>query len=88
MTSTVAAVRRSYRRVRLTPVRAARVGGLVGRTSGGSAINSRGVRLDLVVATAKGKRRTYLLQVFVARGSGGRRLAEAQTIVNSLELTG
>ena len=86
--SSLATVRRSYRRAKLTKINRARVGGIPGRTSGGTAVNSRGVPLDLVIATAEGRRRTYLLQVFVARGAGGRRLAEAQTIVNSLELSG
>ena len=88
MSSTLAAVRRSYRGVRLTRVQRTRLGGIPGSTSGGTATNSRRIRLDLVVAAAKGKRRSYLLQVFVARQASGRRLAEAQTILNSLELSG
>jgi len=86
--SALAAVRRSYRSVRLTPAKRTLVGGIAGRISAGTAVNSRGIRVDLVIAAAKGKRRTYLLQVFVARQAAGRRLAEAQTILNSLELSG
>ncbi|MGI8945616.1 MAG: hypothetical protein ACR2GL_05180 [Thermoleophilaceae bacterium] len=86
--SSLAAVRRSYRRVRLAPVRRARIGGVAARTTGGTATNSSGVRLDLVLVSAKGSRRTYLIQAFVARSAAGTRLAEAQQIVNSLDLTG
>lgn len=88
MASTLAAVRRSYRGARLSARRRTRVGGLAGTAVGGRAANSRGVRLDLLLATAGGRRRTYLLQVFVARAAAGRRLAEAQDVVNSLELSG
>lgn len=88
MTSTLAALRRSYRKVRLTKRRPAQLGGRPGIAVSGSATNSRGVRLDLLVSTAKSRRRTYLLQVFVARSAAGLRLAQAQALVNSLELSG
>lgn len=89
LASTSAAVRRSYRGVRFARRRAVKLGGIGGTMADATATNSRGVRLDLLVATAKGRRRTYLLQVFVARDAlGGPRLAEAQAIVDSLELSG
>lgn len=88
MTSTLTALGRSYRRARLSRRRSARLGGRAGIAVSGSATNSRGVRLDLLVATAKGRRRTYLLQVFVARTAGGLRLRQAQVLVDSLELSG
>lgn len=88
MTSTLAALRRSYRKTRLTRRRSADLGGRRGIAVSGSATNSGGVRLDLLVSTAKGRKRTYLLQVFVSRSAAGRRLGQAQALVNSLELTG
>ena len=87
MTSTLAAVGRSYRKATLSRRRRADLGGRPGRAVSGSATNSRGVRLDLLVSTAKGLRRTYLLQVFVARAAG-LRLREAQALVDSLEISG
>lgn len=88
MTSTLAALGRSYRGERLTRRRRADVGGRPGTAVSGSALNSRGVRLELLVATANGRRRTYLLQVFVARVAVRVRLGQAQRLVNSLELSG
>ena len=88
MTSTLAAVSRSYGKRRLSARRRAAVGGRPGTAVSGSATNSRGVRLDLLLSTAKGRRRTYLVQVFVARAAGGLRLGQAQALVNSLELSG
>ncbi len=88
MTSTLAALGRSYRKVKLTSRRRADLGGRRGTAVSGSVTNSRAVRLDLLVSTAKGRRRTYLLQVFVARSAAGQRLGQAQALVNSLELTG
>lgn len=88
MTSTLSALRRSYRKASLTKRRRARLGARAGIAVSGSATNSRGVRLDLLVSTAKGGRRTYLLQVFVARSAAGLRLRQAQALVNSLELSG
>ena len=87
MTSTLAAVGRSYRKAKLSRRRRADLGGRAGSAVSGSATNSRGVRLDLLVSTAKGLRRTYLLQVFVARVAGVR-LREAQALVDSLEISG
>ena len=88
MTSTIAALRRSYREERLTRRRRADLGGNAGIAVSGSATNSRGVPLDLLLSTAKGRRRTYLLQVFVARAAARARLGEAQALTNSLELSG
>lgn len=87
MSSTVAAVGRSYRNRRLSRRRRAELGGYAGFAVSGSATNSRGVRLDLLISTANGRRRTYLLQVFVAR-TARLRLVEAQGLVESLELSG
>ena len=87
MTSTLAAVERSYRKTTLSRRRRADLGGRPGSAVSGSATNSRGVRLDLLVSTAKGLRRTYLLQVFVAR-TAGLRLREAQALVDSVEISG
>ena len=87
MTSTLDALGRSYRGERLSRRRRAELGGNAGIAVSGSAINSRGVRLELLVSTAKGRRRTYLLQVFVARAAR-LRYVEAQVLVNSLELSG
>ena len=87
MSSTLAAVGRSYRNQRLSRRRRAELGGYAGIAVSGSATNSRGVRLDLLISTAKGRRRTYLLQVFVARAAR-LRVVEAQGLVESLELSG
>ncbi len=88
MTSTLATARRSYRKARLSRRRSAPLGGYTGVAVSGSATNSRGVRLDLLISVAKGRRFTYLLQVFVARTPAGLRLGQAQALVNSLEFSG
>jgi len=87
ISSTLAAVGRSYRNQRLSRRRRAELGGYAGIAVSGSATNSRGVRLDLLISTAKGRRRTYLLQVFVARAAR-LRVVEAQGLVESLEFSG
>ena len=87
MSSALAAVGRSYRNRRLSGRRHAELGGYAGIAVSGSATNSRGVRLDLLISTAKGRRRTYLLQVFVAR-TARLRLVEAQGLVESVEFSG
>jgi len=88
LSSTLQALDRSYSRVRISRSRSALVGNLRGRALRAFGVNSRGVRLDVLVATAKGRRRTYLLQVFTSRGAPRRRVAQGQTIVTSLELRG
>ncbi len=88
LSSTLQALDRSYSRVRVSKSRTALVGNLRGRALRAFAVNSRGVRLDVLVATAKGRRRTYLLQVFTSRGAPKRRIAQGQAIVSSLELRG
>jgi hypothetical protein len=87
MSSTLAAVGRSYRNQRISRRRRAELGRYAGIAVSGSATNSRGVRLDLLISTAKGRRRTYLLQVFVARAAR-LRVVEAQGLVESLEFSG
>ena len=88
MGSTLAALTRSYRREKLSRRRRASLGGYAGIAVSGSATNARGVRLELLVSTARGRRRTYLVQAFVAHSAGALRLAEAQVLVDSLELSG
>lgn len=88
LSSTLQALDRSYSRVRTSRSRRALVGNLRGRALRAFGVNSRGVRLDVLVATAKGRRRTYLLQFFTSRGAPRRRVAQGQTIVTSLELRG
>lgn len=51
-----------------------------------SAVNSRGTDLRVLVAAVRGRREAYLVQVFAAEGASERRLAEAQTIIGSLQL--
>lgn len=51
-----------------------------------SATNSRGTDLRVLVAAVRGRREAFLVQVFAAADAGERRLAEAQTIIGSLDL--
>ncbi|MEX2196616.1 MAG: hypothetical protein WD844_15145 [Thermoleophilaceae bacterium] len=51
-----------------------------------SATNSKGTDLRVLLAAVRGRREAYLVQVFAAEGAGARRLAEAQTIIGSLDL--
>ncbi len=51
-----------------------------------SATNSRGTDLRVLVAAVRGRREAFLVQVFAAAGASERRLAEAQTIIGSLDL--
>jgi hypothetical protein len=86
--STLDAIRRSYRRVRMFRRGSGRLGGLPARTANAAATNARRARVDLIVAAARGRRRSYLLQVIVARGAPADLVIEAQSIVNSLRLSG
>lgn len=52
-----------------------------------SATNARGTELRVLVAGVEGRREAYLVQVFAAEDAGERRLAEAQAIIGSLQLT-
>lgn len=51
-----------------------------------SATSSRGTALRVLVAAVRGRSRAYLVEVFAARDVRERRLAEAQTVIGSLQL--
>ncbi len=64
-----------------------RIGGLRGIEVVVSALQEDGRPVRILVATADGERRTYVVEVVSAEGVSEARLVEAQLILNSLELS-
>jgi len=87
---TVAELRGSYRDFDvLRRIDRTEVGGLRGRaTAIAAAARKGGAPVRLLVSTARGKKRAYLLVIVVSGSDRGRSLVEAQAIVNELKLVG
>lgn len=84
--SAVGALRGQYADVEVGETGETRLAGRPARSAVVSATSSRGTALRVVVAAVRGRRRAYLVQVFAARNASEGRLAEAQTVINSLRL--
>jgi len=82
-----AAIRREYRRVRVTP-QSGRVADLPAVSVAISGTNRKGTPLNIFVAAAEGRKRAWLVQVFSAPGARSKRLAEAQGAIGTLRLSG
>jgi hypothetical protein len=80
----VAAVRSGYRRVRIERGSGSRLGGLRVNGAVASARNPDGTPLRILMAVARGERRTFLVEVFTAAAASGKRIREAQVALNSL----
>jgi hypothetical protein len=81
----LAAIRRGYEDVEVTPGAGRQIGGLDAK---GAVITATADRtpLRIVVAVAPGGGRAYLVEVFTAAGIEAGRLREAQVALNSLRL--
>ena len=84
--SAVAALESQYAKVEVGEGDGRTIAGRPTASAVVSATNSRGTDLRVLVAAVRGRREAYLVQVFAAAGAGERRLAEAQTIIRSLQL--
>jgi hypothetical protein len=83
----VDAIRRGYRRVRVRRI-GGKVAGLPAVNRVVSATNKRGIRLNILVSAAQGRRRAWLIEVFSGPGARGERLPEAQVSLGTLRLRG
>jgi hypothetical protein len=84
--SALAALEEEYDDVEAGRPTEARIAGRPALSAVVSATSSRGTALRVVVAAVRGRRRAYLVEVFTARNVSETRLAEAQTVLNSLRL--
>lgn len=83
----IAAIRQGYRGV-ATRRLGGKIAGLPTTSRVVSAVNRRRVRLNILVASPKGRTRTWLVQVFSGPGARTRRLPEAQVALSTLKLGG
>ena len=83
----IAAIRQGYRGV-ATRRLGGKVAGLPTTSRVVSAVNRRRVRLNILVASPKGRTRTWLVQVFSGPGARSKRLPEAQVALSTLKLRG
>ena len=83
----IAAIRQGYRGV-ATRRLGGKIAGLPTTSRVVSATNRRGVPLNILLASPKGRTRAWLVQVFSAPGARARRLPEAQVALSTLKLRG
>lgn len=79
-------LRGEYEGVRVGDTGTTRIAGRPARSAVVSATSARGTALRVVVAAVEGRRQVYLVEVFAAQNASEARLAEAQTVINSLRL--
>ena len=85
--SAIQAIKENYEVVRVQPGRGRIVGGLPSTGAVIDAKSKNGDRLRIIVAVGRGKKRTYLTQFFASAGVDVSTLAQAQAILNSIELS-
>jgi hypothetical protein len=84
----LASIRDTYGAVEVNPGSGRRIGGLPARGAVASARNPAGTELRILVAAMRGRERAYLVEVFTAGAAPPERVAEAQSALNELRLTG
>lgn len=84
----LATARKTYRPQTVRHLPAAKLAGLPARDVLLLGRSQRGVPIRVLLASAHGRKLTYLLEVFTAQRSPARRLVEAQQILLALRLTG
>lgn len=84
----LAATRRTSRPQTVKRLARAKLAGLPAQSVLLLGRNQRGVPIRVILASARGRKLTYLLEVFTAQRSRVQRLVEAQEILNGLRLTG
>lgn len=84
----LASIRTGYNGVEIHPGSGKKVGGLDAKGAVVVARTKEGGKLRILVAAMKGRKRTYLVEVFTAAGAEPERIAEAQVALNSLRLRG
>jgi hypothetical protein len=84
----IAGVRSGYRNVDIQRGSGKKIGGLKAKGAVAAAKTPDGGALRILLAVAKGKSHTYLVEVFTSANASPQRLAEAQVALNSLRLQG
>jgi hypothetical protein len=86
----ILALRDEYKDVHVSkPVNGKKLGGIPARTVAASAVRRKdGAKLQILVATAEGKKKGYLLEVFVSGEDATRQFVDAQNLLNNLRLVG
>lgn len=84
----LAAAQKSYRAPSVTRVHGGTLAGLPAQSAVFVGHNQQGVPIRILLASARGRKLTYLLEVFTAQRSPARRLVEAREILLALRLTG
>lgn len=84
--SAVAALRAQYRDVAVRPGDGRAIARRPTVSAVVSATNARGTDVRVLVAAVRGQEQAYLVEVFAAEGASERRLAEAQTVIGTLQL--
>ncbi|PZS24300.1 MAG: hypothetical protein DLM61_22455 [Pseudonocardiales bacterium] len=86
--SALSTARSTYHPQRVQRLPRARLGGLPAQDAVLFGRNRGGVPIRVLLASARGRKLTYLLEVFTAQASPALRLLEAQQILLALRLTG
>lgn len=86
--SALATARSTYHPQRVQRLPRARLGGLPAQDAVLFGRNRGGVPIRVLLASARGRKLTYLLEVFTAQASPAIRLLEAQQVLLALRLTG
>ena len=84
--STLTQIRRDYRDVSVSALAGQKLAGRPTEAALVSAVNRRGDRVKILVGAAEGRRRAYLFQASMAEGAPAKRLVQAQTALNGLQL--
>ena len=85
--SAIQAIKENYEVVSVQPGRGRIVGGLPSTGAVIDAKSKNGDRLRILVVVGRGKKRTYLTEFFASAGVDVSTLAQAQVILNSIELS-
>lgn len=88
LTTALSTGRATYRTQTVKRLPSAQLAGLPAQNAVLVGRNRRGVPIRVLLASARGRKLTYLLEVFTAQSSPARRLVEAQQILLALRLTG
>jgi hypothetical protein len=83
----LADLRSSYKGVSVAAGSGKKLGGLEARGAVVAATMAKGTDLRILVAVAKGQRRTHLVEVFTGAGAPAERVAQAQRALDSLRFS-
>jgi hypothetical protein len=87
LTTALAEIRRTYKRVTVKPAAGSSLGGRPAQSIVVYGINTRGVKVRILLATASGRRYAYALQASTASSASLRLLEEAQETIATLRFS-